>query len=146
MAPFGEKSHKLHKYLMERDLLETRKLAENSGIYDMANLIKKIVEQIRTKYNDKKPSFLMIIQDNEDNIFDQFMLLDELEKQGVKTYIRTFSELKSNTENRNGRLWIENKHEIDCVYYRTGYWLEDFIEKESNKDITEMNPYNIRSL
>ena len=131
---------------MERDLLETRKLAENSGIYDMANLIKKNCEQIRTKYNDKKPSFLMIIQDNEDNIFDQFMLLDELEKQGVKTYIRTFSELKSNTENRNGRLWIENKHEIDCVYYRTGYQLEDFIEKESNKDITEMNPYNIRSL
>ena len=137
MAPFGEQIQLLHKYLGESWPDYTQQysaswpaqLLENSATKNMATALANTAQKMANDLNDgSPPSFLMVVQEEEDNVFDQHLLEEELKTQGVKTYRRTFRELHEQlSTGHNQSLQLEGCGTVHVVYLRAGYQYKDFI-------------------
>ena len=137
MAPFGEQVHKLHSYLRQRwpeqyqqfHTAGSGQLLANPATANMANAIASAARQIAASLDDdSEPGFLMVIQENEDNLFDQRLLERHLQSLGVRTYRRSFRELHQQlSTGPRQSLQLEGSDSIHVVYLRAGYQYRDYI-------------------
>ncbi|WP_394147261.1 glutathione synthase [Shewanella atlantica] len=131
MGPFGQKTHELHRYLKESYKDEYSRwsnahegaLIDNPAIERLAQGIAKASMKIRAEFEGGGPAtFLMVVQANEDNIFDQHLLELALQSKGIRTIRRTFRELHGQlSSGPENRLLLAGEGPIDCVYLRAGY-------------------------
>lgn len=150
MAPFGQKATEFHAYMQNQwpetyqKWLEDKSAtpARNQGLEQLAFGIATSARKVRADFNcsDKnapeKPTFLMVVQKNEDNVYDQHLLEVELQKQGIRTVRRTFEQLSSQlSSGDNKRLLLEGIGAIDVVYLRAGYQYSDYWAPELNESI-----------
>ncbi len=145
MAPFGERIQQLHRYLGDRWPLELApysvsdrgSILPNPSIANMADAIRQVAEQVRHAAGDGGPaSFLMVVQENEDNIFDQRLLERALQSRGVKTFRRTLRQLHAElSSGPDDRLLLHACGGIDVVYLRTGYQYQDYkaVDLDANR-------------
>lgn len=140
MGPFGQKVHELHRFVSKQfqgqrhiddDFIQGQ-LIENDGIKNLASGISQVAhEQCSESDEVRSPVFLMVVQEDEDNIFDQFLLESELQKLGLRTVRRTFRELHSQLSTGAGqRLHLQDVGHIDVVYFRAGYQYSDYVAQD----------------
>ncbi|MFS1489608.1 glutathione synthase [Vibrio splendidus] len=145
MAPFGQRATEFHSF-MQNQWPETYKKwledptatpAENQGLTQLAYGIADTARQVKADFNEQgKPVFLMVVQKNEDNVYDQHLLEVELHKQGIRTVRRTFEQLSSQlSSGDNKRLLLEGIGAIDVVYLRAGYQYSDYWVPELNESV-----------
>lgn len=145
MGPFGQRAAEFHSF-MKHQWPETYNQwiedpsaisADNHGLEQLAYGIATTARAIKTDFSDQsKPTFLMVVQKNEDNVYDQHLLEVELQKQGIRTVRRTFEQLSTQlSSGENKRLLLENVGVIDVVYLRAGYQYEDYFAPELNEPV-----------
>ena len=145
MAPFGQRATELHQFLSSQwgsvyqQWLEdkTATPADNQGMQQLALGIATAARKVKAHFNEEgAPTFLMVVQKNEDNVYDQHLLEVELQKLGVRTVRRTFEQLSSQlSSGDNQRLLLENIGGLDVVYLRAGYQYMDYFSPELNEPI-----------
>ncbi|MGI2107156.1 glutathione synthase [Shewanella frigidimarina] len=154
MAPFGQRATEFHAFLKEqwpevyRQWLEDRRStpADNQGLDQLAHGIAQAARKVAAAfYSDTveqsatalhKPTFLMVIQENEDNVYDQHLLEVALQTRGLRTIRRTFEQLSSQlSTGDNQRLMLEGVGAIDVVYLRAGYQYADYYSPERNEAV-----------
>ncbi|ABZ76555.1 Glutathione synthase [Shewanella halifaxensis HAW-EB4] len=152
MGPFGQRVHELHQYLQQQwpeefkqwsSQQETELVANQAierlsqGIANATFKIKnefadsfssKAINNSATTYSENNPPvFLMVVQADEDNVFDQHLLEGALQAKGIRTVRRTFRELHNKlSTGANHRLLLEGVGPIDTVYLRAGYQYSDY--------------------
>ncbi|CAH7060582.1 Glutathione synthetase [Vibrio chagasii] len=145
MAPFGQRATEFHSY-MQNQWPETYKNwledpsatpAENQGLAQLAYGIATTARQVKNDFNEQdKPVFLMVVQKNEDNVYDQHLLEVELQKQGIRTVRRTFEQLSCQlSTGDNQRLLLQDVGAVDVVYLRAGYQYSDYWAPELNESV-----------
>ncbi len=138
MAPFGEQAHRLHAYIGQRWPGEFARLhtplagtlLTNPATANMAGAIGLAARQIHQDVgpDTQEPGFLMVVQDNEDNVFDQRLLEQRLRASGVSTYRRTFRQLHGQlSTGPNQSLQLAGAGTIHVVYLRAGYQYSDYV-------------------
>ena len=136
MAPFGQRATEFHAF-MQRQWPETYQSwledtsaipADNQGLTQLALGITTAARSIKADFNDQgAPVFLMVVQKNEDNVYDQHLLEAALQQQGIRTVRRTFEQLSAQLSTGTGqRLLLEGVGAIDVVYLRAGYQYSDY--------------------
>ncbi|OBT30053.1 glutathione synthase [Vibrio cyclitrophicus FF160] len=145
MAPFGQRATEFHLFMQNQwpetyknwleDLSATP--AENQGLTQLAYGIASAAKQVKAEFNEQgKPISLMVVQKNEDNVYDQHLLEVELQKQGVRTVRRTFDQLSSQlSTGDNQRLLLQDVGAVDVVYLRAGYQYSDYWAPELNESV-----------
>ncbi len=131
MGPFGQRAHELHQYLQhqwpqtftdwsEQDSLE---LVPNHCIDNLARGIAGAATSVRAQSGENgQPLFIMVVQPDEDNVYDQHMLEQAIQREGVKTVRRTFRQLYDQlASGDNHRLLLEGLGGVDAIYLRAGY-------------------------
>jgi glutathione synthase len=145
MAPFGQRATQLHQYIQSQhknsfaqwqEALNSEQ-AENVGSEQLAYSINVAAKNIREDFNDQNnPTFLMVVQEDEDNVYDQHLLEVELQKLGVLTVRRTFEQLSTQlSSGENQRLLLEGIGPVDAVYLRAGYECSDYYAPELNEPV-----------
>lgn len=137
MAPFGDRLGTLHHYLGWRWPQEYSAyhgdipgaLLDNPATINMADAIAAAARQIASDLDDDgDPGFLMVIQEQEDNIFDQRLLERQLLGLGLRIYRRTFRQLHQQlSSGPNQSLQLEGCGTVHVVYLRAGYQYQDYI-------------------
>jgi glutathione synthase len=157
MAPFGQRATEFHAFLQEQwpevyqNWLEDSHSipAENQGLEQLAYGISQAAKKVAATFiydteQDKdttmavqhKPTFLMVIQENEDNVYDQHLLEIALQKQGLRTVRRTFEQLSTQlSTGDNKRLMLAGVGAIDVVYLRAGYQYTDYYSPERDESV-----------
>lgn len=145
MGPFGQKATELHAFLSNQwpkdfsSWLEDPSAvpAENSGLEQLALGIASAARNVKHHFSDSgKPTFLMVVQNNEDNVYDQHLLELELQKLGVRTVRRTFEQLSCQLSSGDDkRLLLNDVGGVDVVYLRAGYQYSDYWMPERNEDV-----------
>ncbi len=154
MAPFGQRATEFHAFMKEQwpevyhDWLEDKLStpAENRGLEQLAFAISQAAKQVAATFTDHvsktfdvilhKPTFLMVIQENEDNVYDQHLLEIALQKQGLRTIRRTFEQLSTTlSTGDNQRLLLAGVGAIDVVYLRAGYQYADYYSPERDESV-----------
>ena len=131
MGPFGQRAHELHQYLQhqwpqafsrwsEQDALE---LVPNHGIDNLARGIAGAATTVRAQSGETgQPLFIMVVQPDEDNVYDQHLLEQAIQREGVKTVRRTFRQLHDQlSSGDDDRLLLEGLGGVDAIYLRAGY-------------------------
>ncbi|MEZ8206734.1 glutathione synthase [Vibrio splendidus] len=145
MAPFGQRATEFHSFMQNQwpetyknwleDLSATP--AENQGLTQLAYGIATTARQVKADFNEQdKPVFMMVVQKNEDNVYDQHLLEMELQKQGIHTVRRTFEQLSCQlSSGDNQRLLLKDVGAVDVVYLRAGYQYSDYWAPELNESV-----------
>jgi glutathione synthetase len=137
MAPFGDRVRELHAWLSARwpaqyaQHLGSRPgaLLDNPATINMARAIAAAAGKIaRDLDDDGDPGFLMVVQEHEDNVFDQRLLEQQLLKLGLRIYRRTFRQLHEQlSSGPRQSLQLEGCGTIHAVYLRAGYQYQDYV-------------------
>ncbi|MFS1443543.1 MULTISPECIES: glutathione synthase [unclassified Vibrio] len=145
MAPFGQRATEFHSFMQNQwanvynNWLEDPSAtpAENQGLTQLAYGIANAARQVKADFNEQdKPVFLMVVQKNEDNVYDQHLLEVELQKQGIRTVRRTFEQLSCQlSSGDNQRLLLKDVGAVDVVYLRAGYQYSDYWAPELNESV-----------
>ncbi|CDU11992.1 glutathione synthase [Vibrio coralliirubri] len=145
MAPFGQRATEFHSFMQNQwpnvynHWLEDSSAtpAENQGLTQLAYGIANAARQVKADFNEPdKPVFLMVVQKNEDNVYDQHLLEVELQKQGIRTVRRTFEQLSCQlSSGDNQRLLLKDVGAVDVVYLRAGYQYSDYWAPELNESV-----------
>ncbi|MCQ1058635.1 glutathione synthase [Photobacterium sp. ZSDE20] len=145
MGPFGQRATEFHAFMQSQwpqtyqNWLEDSAAvpAENQGLEQLAYAIATSARRIQEEFNIQgKPTFLMVVQKNEDNVYDQHLLEVELQKLGLRTVRRTFDQLSTQlSTGDNQRLILDGVGAIDVVYLRAGYQYSDYWAPELNESI-----------
>ncbi|MCY9862754.1 glutathione synthase [Vibrio coralliirubri] len=145
MAPFGQRATEFHSFMQNQwpnvytHWLEDPSAtpAENQGLTHLAYGIANAARQVRADFNEPdKPVFLMVVQKNEDNVYDQHLLEVQLQKQGIRTVRRTFEQLSCQlSSGDNQRLLLKDVGAVDVVYLRAGYQYSDYWAPELNESV-----------
>lgn len=148
MGPFGQRVHLLHHYLQQWHQLPMGQLVDNHAIEQLSAGIAKATFKIKKEFQDAGPArFLMIVQENEDNVFDQHLLELALQQQGIQTIRRTFNELQDQlSTGEKHRLILEGIGTIDTVYLRAGYQYADYESVDINGNKNSQALMEIRVL
>ncbi|MGS0683210.1 glutathione synthase [Shewanella sp. 125m-7] len=144
MGPFGQRVHQLHKYLQQQSpegylqwsSKHNGKLVDNPAIERLSQGIANATFQIKQEFaaidvtlgfENRPPVFLMVVQPDEDNVFDQHLLEHALQAKGIRTVRRTFRELHGTLSSAAGhRLFLDDVGAVDTVYLRAGYQYCDY--------------------
>ncbi|WP_417346172.1 glutathione synthase [Ferrimonas sp.] len=140
MGPFGQRIHELHSFLQQRNPSHfmrwspphSGELVANPALTRLGQGIASAAQQVREESGQPgKPVMLMVVQEGEDNIYDQRLLETELLCQGVTTVRRTFRELYGAlSTGANRRLLLRGVGGIDFVYLRAGYHYRDYVAND----------------
>ena len=148
MAPFGQRSTELHDYISHQwpdiyqkyleDINSTS--VENQGLEQLAYGISQAAIDVNSNFTSQteqgKPTFLMVVQDNEDNVYDQYLLEQALNELGFRTVRRTFKQLSEElSTGHNQRLMLKDIGAIDVVYLRAGYQYSDYYSPKQDESI-----------
>ena len=145
MGPFGQRAHELHHYVQQQWPNEFAEWAEqndvelvnNACIENLAKGIAGAAKTVRAQSAEEgRPLFLMVVQEGEDNVYDQHLLEVAIQKEGVRTIRRTFRQLYEQlSSGDNQRLLIEGLGGIDAIYLRAGYQHEDYYAHDLDSEI-----------
>ncbi|PSW06381.1 glutathione synthase [Photobacterium rosenbergii] len=145
MGPFGQRATEFHAYMQSQwpetyqNWLEDSNAvpAQNQGLEQLAFAIATSAKKIRADFDEQgKPTFLMVVQKNEDNVYDQHLLEVALQKLGLRTVRRTFEQLSNQLSTGDGqRLMLDGVGAVDVVYLRAGYQYSDYCAPELNEPI-----------
>ncbi|MFA0038371.1 glutathione synthase [Vibrio sp. 10N.261.52.A1] len=145
MAPFGQRATEFHAFMNNqwpdtyKNWLEDSSAipAENRGLEQLAFGIATSARKVSDHFDDSaQPTFLMVVQKNEDNVYDQHLLEIELQKQGIRTVRRTFDQLSCQLSTvDNQRLLLQDVGAVDVVYLRAGYQYSDYWAPELNESV-----------
>jgi glutathione synthase len=138
MAPFGERAHSLHRYIESRWPAEFARYhtdcpgapLPNPATAGLAIAVETAARQIDRDLGTGagSPGFLMVVQENEDNLFDQRLLERQLQALGLRTYRRTFRQLHAQlSTGPNQSLQLAGCGTIHVVYLRSGYQYRDYL-------------------
>jgi len=140
MGPFGQRIHELHRFLQKHSPepyaswsnAPSAMCIDNPAIERLSQGFSDAATTIRNEFRDEgSPVFLMVVQDNEDNVYDQHLLEYALQEKGIRTYRRTFRELNDNwVDRQDDRLVLADIGPIDCVYLRAGYDYCDYVAND----------------
>ncbi len=140
MGAFGQRAHELHHHLQENHPavfnqwapLDRVSLIENRSIDLLSSALAKGAFQIHQEFNDSdKPLFMMVVQEGEDNVYDQHLLEEAIRNLGVRTVRRTFRQLHEQlSSGDNGRLLLQDFGGVDCIYLRAGYEYSDYLSHD----------------
>ncbi|PSU30497.1 glutathione synthase [Photobacterium lutimaris] len=143
MGPFGQRATEFHAFMQSQwpnayqDWLEDSAAvpAENQGLEQLAYAITASARKVQADFSaEGKPTFLMVVQKNEDNVYDQHLLETALQKRGVRTVRRTFEQLSTElSTGDNQRLMLDGVGAIDVVYLRAGYQYSDYWAPDLNE-------------
>jgi glutathione synthase len=143
MAPFGQRATELHHYIKSQwpetyndwSVDSALTSVDNFGLTQLAYGISASAHQIKENFKDDgKPIFLMVVQKDEDNVYDQHLLEVELQKLGLKTIRRTFEQLATQLSSGEGsRLLLKDVGAVDTVYLRAGYQYSDYWAPDLNE-------------
>ena len=144
MGPFGQRAHELHGYLQlqwpaafqhwsETSPLE---LVPNAALEQLAKGIAEAAKQVRAESGEEGlPLFLMVVQPDEDNVYDQHLLEEAIRKEGVRTVRRTFRQLHDQfASGNNHRLLLDDLGGVDAIYMRAGYQHGDYRAEDLDND------------
>lgn len=136
MGPFGQRAHELHSYLKAQwpsvyaqwSSQSHGELVANPAIERLAKGIAKATIKVKQEFNDPDPPrFIMVVQEQEDNVYDQRLLEYALQKEGIQTLRKTFRELHGALSTGPGqRLILDDVGTIDSIYLRAGYQYQDY--------------------
>ncbi len=140
MGPFGQRANELHDY-MRRQWPDTYNTwvesptavpADNACLDQLALGIAIAAQEIRSHFGGEgQHTFLMVVQKNEDNVYDQHLLEVALQQRGVRTVRRTFDQLSTQlSTGENQRLILKDIGAVDVVYLRAGYQYSDYFAPE----------------
>lgn len=154
MAPFGQRATEFHAFLSNQwpavyqQYLENKHAhpADNLGLTQLAHGIAQAARKVKASFSiakpvanettQQKPVLLMVIQENEDNVYDQHLLEIELQKHGIRTVRRTFEALSTQLSTGNEqRLLLQGVGPIDVVYLRSGYQFEDYYSAKRDEAV-----------
>lgn len=148
MAPFGQRATELHAYLRNQWPDDYQKWSEigdttpanNQALaqlaYGISQAALSINERISSPEVQEQPTFLMVIQENEDNVYDQHLLEEALQKLGLRTVRRTFKQLSTElSTGSNQRLMLKGVGAIDVVYLRAGYQYSDYYSPKQDEAV-----------
>ena len=145
MGPFGQRATEFHSFMKNQwpdtynQWIEDSSAtpAENHGLEQLAYGIATAARTVKADFGEQgKPTFLMVVQKDEDNVYDQHLLEVELQKQGIRTVRRTFEQLSGQlSSGENKRLLLKDVGAIDVVYLRAGYQYEDYFAPELNEKV-----------
>ncbi|AMG29395.1 glutathione synthase [Grimontia hollisae] len=137
MGPFGQRIHELHDYLaiqwptpfVQWAGEKPGELVENRALERLAEGVAQATQSIKDHFGDGgRPTFLMVVQEREDNVYDQHLLEHALQARGIRTVRRTFRELYDGLSTGEGhRLLLDGIGPIDTVYLRAGYQFSDYV-------------------
>ncbi|WP_114764872.1 glutathione synthase [Vibrio rhodolitus] len=140
MAPFGQRATQLHRYIEQQwpmqfqqwSVTQAATPADNLGMEQLALGIATAAKSIKQEFDDEgRATFLMVVQPNEDNVYDQHLLEVALQHLGVRTVRRTFAQLSYQlSSGENQRLMLQDVGAIDAVYLRAGYQHSDYCDPE----------------
>lgn len=152
MAPFGQRATEFHAFLSNQwpviyqQWLESHDAlpAENQGLEQLAYAIALAAKKVKASFaegervnaNQDQATFLMVVQENEDNVYDQHLLEIALQKQGLRTVRRTFEALSTQlSTGTDQRLLLQDVGGIDVVYLRAGYQYSDYYAAKLNEPV-----------
>ncbi|MGE6262978.1 glutathione synthase [Aeromonas media] len=143
MGPFGQRIHELHRYLrrqwpaisIQESHQTVAELVCNHAIEGLSAGIAEATFKIKREFGDPGPArFLMIVQEHENNVFDQHLLELALQQRGIETQRRTFRELHNQlSTGANDRLILNGIGPLDTVYLRAGYQYSDYEAADLNE-------------
>ena len=130
MAPFGEQVGQLHTYLASRwpqEFAHWRNGAAggplpNPATAGMAQAMEAAARYIATDLGDTGPlHVLLVVQEDEDNVFDQRLLENALRARGVRTSRRSFRQLHQQlATGPKDALVLEDVGTVHLAYLRAG--------------------------
>ncbi|WP_394392657.1 glutathione synthase [Shewanella woodyi] len=145
MGPFGQRITQLHQFMKNQwsevytDWVEdpASYVAENFCLEQLAEGIAHAAHKVKAEFDvSGQPTFLMVVQRGEDNVYDQHLLEVALQGLGVRTLRRTFDQLASELyTGENKRLMLKGIGAIDLVYLRAGYQHIDYFAPALGEDI-----------
>lgn len=154
MAPFGQRATEFHAFLQDQwpevysAWLEDKNAipADNQGLDQLAYGIAQAAKTVNATFSHEsntttelaqsKPTFLMVVQENEDNVYDQHLLELALKKLGLRTVRRTFEQLSTQLySGEHQRLMLSGVGAIDAVYLRAGYQYVDYYSPDRNEAV-----------
>lgn len=119
MGPFSEQLLGLHKSLAPGYEYLPNPAIQRQGqaLYQAAKAVSTSTDVI----------VVFVIQENEDNRFDQQFLAQEIERSGGRVVFKTLLSLQRQTVRRpNGELFLAGVGKVNLIYFRSGYNLEDY--------------------
>jgi len=145
MGPFGQRATEFHAFMhnqwptIYRDNVEERNAVAvpNRALTQLAYAMATAAKKVKIATNESgKPAFLMVVQPDEDNVYDQHLLEIELQRLGVRTVRRTFTQLSGQlATGEHQRLLLQDVGSIDLVYLRAGYQYSDYFAPELEESV-----------
>ena len=104
----------------------------NPCIENLAKGIAGAAKTVRAQSGEAGlPLFLMVVQPDEDNVYDQHLLEEAIQQEGVKTVRRTFRQLYDQlSSGENQRLLLEGLGGVDAIYLRASYQYCDYVAND----------------
>ncbi len=139
MGPFGERVGELHTYLASRWPNEfarwhagAGKPARNAATDGAARAMQAAAQRIADDLDDAGPlHVLVVVQEDEDNVFDQRLLENALRERGVRVTRRSFRQLHQQLgSGPNGALVLDDAGTVHLVYLRAGYRFLDYVARD----------------
>ena len=124
MGPFCEALRKIETSYLENSIED---FPENPATYQIAGHLYDAACQLN---NNPNPLIIFVVAENEDNIHDQNKISSALMNLGARVLRKTFEQLSEQlVEGHQQTLFIEQTP-VDCFYFRTGYNLADYFDKQ----------------
>lgn len=124
MGPFSETLQQLQHIFNPAE-----KFAENPATYLQA---KALVDSARQLNNRLHPTIIFLIDANEDNIHDQARLINQIEQLGATVEKLSLIEANTRLTSKDKQLVLDKQSVVDCIYFRTGYNLKDYLINNKN--------------
>jgi len=122
------KTNLLHRYLSQESS-DDKGLVENNPLEEVVDVMADVVRY----YDFPKSCVLMVVQKNEQNLFDQRGIEYRLlEKYGIPTFRQQLEEIAENAKIKDGHLLI-NGHIAALTYFRAAYSPNDYPGHEAWK-------------
>jgi len=119
MGPFSESLIRVNKQL---DPGTTNNYLPNEAAAIQAKTLFQAASNIS---KTQTPTVVFVIEERENNIYDQQKLADELSYLGAQVHFKTLADMQFG-EKKNGMLAFEDLGTVDLLYLRTGYNLADY--------------------
>ncbi|WP_168204157.1 hypothetical protein [Aliikangiella coralliicola] len=128
MGPFNDKLVNIQQSLTQNNATQ---FAPNSALKLQAAEIYKAASNSNRNQN---PLVVFVIQENEDNIYDQELLANALQELGAIVMRKTLNQLATELKSKSKKLYLADTKKVDLFYFRTGYNLADYSLSNNKKN------------
>jgi len=139
MGPFSQKLGEFHQSIFPKQKFRQ---ADNPAIEKQA---KAMFNAAVRNANNESPNIIFVIEPNEDNIFDQNFLVEKLTSLGAKVIKQSLYQLYSNLKRHNQKLSLDSYGDVDLIYFRTGYNLEDYNQVADDSMVSDKTLLELRA-